>query len=624
MKTATRLWMGAIGDIRFAWREFIVTDVAYKILALALLLPTVGLMQRVALGLSGSEFQADQDILYFFLSPLGLLTLPLIAGGAVAIIVLELACLMVIGQAARARRRVTVRDALGFTLARGLPILRLATHLVVRLLLLALPFVAIAGGIAWRLLSEHDINYYLLNRPPEFVLAALAIGLVAVAMLALLAEKLLSWVYVMPLVLFEDVGPGASFAVSATRTAGHRWRLAALLVGWLGVTLIGSAAILGLVRILGIGLSMLFEQRVTMLLAAAAGLLVFWFAASVVVSLLSNCLFSVLTVNAYRRLGDGRPLYLPGSGDASATPGGALTSRPLQVLFAATAVAALVSGWSLLDGIDTEQDVVVIAHRGAAGSAPENTLAAVEQAIVQGADFVEIDVQETADGTVVVIHDSDLMKIAGVPTKTWELRDDELTDIDIGSWFAPEFADQRVPTLSQVLALTRDRSRTVIELKYYGHERRLAERVVETVEAADATSNVMLMSLSYDAVRRLNSLRPDWTVGLLVAKALGNLSRVEADFLAVNAGMATRRFTRDAQAAGKRVFVWTLNEPADISRMVSRGVDGIITDHPGLARQILTHRASLGSVERLLLDAGLMLGATPEPVDEARELAGPG
>ena len=351
--------------------------------------------------------------------------------------------------------------------------------------------------------------------------------------------------------------------------------------------------------------------------------MVLWLAATMIASLAFTCLYSVLTINAYRRFGDGKPLPADGTQNASARPAhDFIASRPLQVLFAVSAIAALASGLALLDRAGADRTVYVIAHRGAAGNAPENTLASIEEAIRQGADFVEIDVQENRDGTVVVIHDSDLMKVAGIATKVWDLTDRDLRNIDIGSWYGPEFAEQRVPTLQQVLEIARGRAKVNIELKYHGHEDALEQRVGEAVEAADMADDVVVMSLKHSGIQALKALRPDWTTGLLTARALGDLRKVDVDFLAVNAGMATRRFTRGAQAAGKQVYVWTLNEPADISRLVSRGIDGVITDHPALARQILEHRASRGSVERLLMDLALMIGASPEPVDEQRELQG--
>ena len=177
-----------------------------------------------------------------------------------------------------------------------------------------------------------------------------------------------------------------------------------------------------------------------------------------------------------------------------------------------------------------------------------------------------------------------------------------------------EFADQRVPTLAEVLQLVRGKGRLIIELKYYGHDEKLEERVVELVELvelADMVDDVMIMSLDRDGVRKMRDLRPDWTVGLLAAQAAGNLARLDVDFLAVKSNLLTPDFMLAATNSGKQVFVWTLNEAYSMTRAIALGVSGIITNEPVLARQVLQERASLTPTEHLLLHTALLLGWQP-------------
>src|SRR6185503_9581025 len=108
---------------------------------------------------------------------------------------------------------------------------------------------------------------------------------------------------------------------------------------------------------------------------------------------------------------------------------------------------------------------LIIAHRGASAEAPENTLAAFRLAADQKTDFIELDVQESADGQVLVAHDSDLMKVAQEPTKIWEGDAATLRSIDIGSYKDRRFASERVPTLAEALAVCKGRCRVVVELK---------------------------------------------------------------------------------------------------------------------------------------------------------------
>ena len=243
----------------------------------------------------------------------------------------------------------------------------------------------------------------------------------------------------------------------------------------------------------------------------------------------------------------------------------------------------------------------IIAHRGAAGSRPENTLAAIKTAVDEGADWVEIDVQETADGEVVVAHDSDFMKLAGVDLKIWDATMADLTEIDIGSWFDPIYSGERTPTLRQALADVKGRGKVMVELKYYGHDVDLESRVVGVVEEMDMASDVSVMSLKYDGVRKMQSLRPDWRYGVLAATAIGDLAALEADFLAVNTGQASLQLIRRAHERGKQIYVWTVDDPLTMSRMISMGVDGLITNEPALARQVVEARNQLTTYERMAL-----------------------
>ena len=151
-----------------------------------------------------------------------------------------------------------------------------------------------------------------------------------------------------------------------------------------------------------------------------------------------------------------------------------------------------------------------------------------------------------------------------------------------------------------------------IELKYYGHDEKLEQRVVDIVEAHGMASNVVIMSLKIDAVEKMKSIRPDWKAGLLMSLSAGDLKGIDADFLAVNAAFANRSFIRSTHAIGREVHVWTVNDAPTMSTMIGRGVDSLITDKPALARSVLEQRATMSPPERLLLELAGILGVVPE------------
>ena len=327
------------------------------------------------------------------------------------------------------------------------------------------------------------------------------------------------------------------------------------------------------------------------------------------ISFLTISLLALQHIRLYRNAGL-EPSPQPGTAKSKAwqLPIGPRSLGTAAIL--ATLIAAA-SSYYWFQHIDLTDRAVIIAHRGASAAAPENTLAAIQRGVDDGAEWIEIDVQETADGVVVVFHDSDFKRVGRTNLTIWDATSQQLPTIDIGSWFAPEFSTERTPTLKEVLELCRGHCGVLIELKYYGHDQRLEEQVVEIVEATQMTDHVMVMSLKLDGVKKIRALRPQWKIGLLSSVAIGNLTKLDLDFLGLNARAASHHLVQQAHKAGIKVYVWTVNTPMDMSAMLSRGVDGLITDEPKLARDVLSQRATLNPAERLLLELTASLGKQP-------------
>lgn len=612
------LVLSVVCDFRQTWRRLLVIDLLYKLAEFVALWPLVGLALRGFVATTGSSAVADQDILFAVLSPIGLSAVIVVAALGVAVVALEQACLMTIGFGAARNVRVRAADALVYGMRFAVPVLRLSLRAVVQAIILSAPFLAIAGGIYWGLLSEFDINFYLANRPPAFWIAAILAGIDLVVMAAVLVPRLLSWAYALPLVQFEGISPRHALRMSAERTAGHRGQLAVALAGWAIVATVLPTVNVGVVVLLGRTMRPLVKDSITLIVPVIGGLVLLWVIGNVFVTMIQAATFALVTTRLYDRLGNSANARLDERVLAARTQNRERRHVTLRTLFlglAAAAVAAALLGTWLLRGVRFEDNVTVIAHRGGARASPENTMAAFRRAIQDGADQVELDVQETADGEVVVIHDSDLMKIAGVDLKIWNAAREQLDAIDIGSHFSADFSNERVPRLADVLEQCKGKVTVNIELKYYGHDQQLEQRVADLVESAGMESQIVVMSLEYPAVQKMKKLRPQWTVGLLSATAIGDLTKLDSDFLAVNMGMASRGFIRRAHGHGKLVYVWTVNDPVQLSHMISMGVDGVITDDARLAASVLARRSQMSSVERLLVTLAFWIVTVPRDAD---------
>jgi len=234
----------------------------------------------------------------------------------------------------------------------------------------------------------------------------------------------------------------------------------------------------------------------------------------------------------------------------------------------------------------------VIAHRGASADAPENTIAAFELAIRGGADGIELDVHLSKDDQPVVIHDFTLERTtdgAG-PVRQRTVR--ELKRLDAGGWWAGRFRGQRIQTLQEVFERFRDQTRFWIELKggsdlYPGIE----ERVLSTMEVYEVLETSLVQSFDQDALTRIRTLSPEVRLGTLVnLSPLETFVRVPGVVAALcpAAALVTRELVEEMQRAGLDSYVWTVNEPALMDRLVDWGVSGIITDRPGVLRTRLS------------------------------------
>lgn len=597
-----------LSRLRSAWRQILGVHLIYTGLGIILFAPLLGALGQMLLKLSAKPALADMDLLLFALSPTGIIVFVLFATVSVVISAFELSSLMAIGVAGASGKSMNMVSTITFSLSRVRQIFQFAAWLLLKIMMTAAPFLLTGALVAYLLITDYDINYYLVVQPLEFWLAVIIIGMILVMMLALLVRRLVSWSLALPLLLFIGTAPALSFAASEKLTQHSSGMILRVLIAWSVATLLLGIVSTGAVQLLATILAPLFMDSVTFLAILFGLLAILWLLISMLVTALATGSLALFLAALSHRLEPQLHAFnmLPGQ-----LPMFSLVIQKrnwfIVVLIAAVGISTFL-GFILLDKIRMPDNAQLIAHRGAAGAAPENTLSAIRQAITDGADWIEIDVQETADGEVVVFHDRDFMKLAGIDLKVWEANLEQLRDIDIGAWFAPEFAGERVPTLAAVLAEVKGRSQLLVELKYYGHDQQLEQRVIDLIEAAEMQEDTMIMSLEYAGIQKVRALRPNWKVGLLSARAIGDLTRLDVDFLAVNLALARSALLQAAHAAGKALYVWTVNDALAMSQMMSLGVDGIITDEPLLGREVLTMRANLSSVARLLLYVAPLFG----------------
>jgi glycerophosphoryl diester phosphodiesterase len=232
--------------------------------------------------------------------------------------------------------------------------------------------------------------------------------------------------------------------------------------------------------------------------------------------------------------------------------------------------------------------MLIIAHRGASGYAPENTMAAFRLAVEMGAKAIELDIHQTRDHELVVIHDEDLRRVARRKARIRDLTREQLMEFDIGSWFDPCFSAERVPTLADVFELTAGKAELHIEIKkgsrmYPGIE----ERLVDMIQRRDAWKTTLVSSFDHPALYSTRSLDARVRIGYLLGltgmkTAYREMEQLRAESLNMSARQAEAKKVRECRERGLKTLVYTVNTRKELARLAKLGIDGVFTNFPEL------------------------------------------
>lgn len=225
---------------------------------------------------------------------------------------------------------------------------------------------------------------------------------------------------------------------------------------------------------------------------------------------------------------------------------------------------------------------LIIAHRGASAVAPESSEAAIREAVLAGADMIELDVQMTRDGRLVVFHDERLDRTTDGSGVVAKMRYAQIARLDAGRWFHPRFAGERVLPLSQALRLIPGRMRINLELKAVAARAALLRRFIRIVRRAGVQKRLLVSSFDPGLLRRLGDtgLARALICRDQPARALRTAARLGCEAWHPADALVTSRRVVQAHAAGLRVHVWTVDEIRRARQLIRRGVDGIFTNDP--------------------------------------------
>lgn len=582
--------------------QFIGFELLFRLVAAVLFTPLVAWLTTRLIELSGGGAISNYDIASFLLSPKGQLYFGTVVSLAFALTFFEFGGLLALALAIHRGSTIRLPQLIHFLIVSLPNLWRLSVRQFLIYLAIALPCLAVTGVAYLLLLTESDINFYLIAKPPAFWITAAIGTLSGLTFLFFAGQRFLDWSFSIPLVLFHRATPAEALEKSTLLARPHRKELLKLLLRWIAIVtllFLTLGAIMFLLKWVLLGLA---GKHVGLVLSMTAVLAVVQVLAAGLVSIIASSSLASMIARRYAEWGPTilLPDYLT-SGKAILTE---KITKLLKVGWVTVTIMAALSAFAayrIMDALPINEQVGITAHRGSSITAPENTMAAILLAVEEGADYVEIDVQETSDGIVVLAHDKDLMRVFKIKKGIWEVSYDELKDLDSGGWFSPDFSDQRLATLDQVIKAVKGKAQLNIELKFNGHQKQLAKEVVRIVRANDFTNDCILTSLDYAGIQRVRAAGPELRTGMIVSSAIGDVTKLGGDLISISAKSVTRDLIKRAQLAGLEVHVWTVNSIPQMNQMIGMGVDQIITDDPKLLGEVIKERAELSTTELTLL-----------------------
>ncbi len=571
--------------IRQNWKNILLFELLYRGITTPVYMRLVSRGIRLALRAAGYSYLTPANIGNFLIQPVTLLAFAAAAFVGILILSLETAGLVTAFQGSAYYQKLTPLHILWGGLQKMKDEMekrnwQLPLFLAAQYLLIHLPFI---------------LRTIVRYKPANFIFQELKKQPVAVTFLIILLIFGILAVIPRSLTVYGCMIEQKHFHSGVVRswqmTHKRKWRIASLAMFWeLAVILLASAVYAVSVCVAAVCVVYFSRQSLAMavLLSAAdrleTGII---YLASMLAFVL---VFAALSV-AYYQYGNRR--FHAERWDFGYPARGSINRKTLAVVLAALLGVGLFYIYDLVrNGSELSEELLIeteiTAHRGSSVTAPENTIPAIEKAMEEMADSVEIDVQMTSDGVIVLGHDASLKRVAGVNRSIASMTFAQLEQLDVGSWFSKSYEGTRIPALSEVLELCSQKIGLNIEIKYVGKNSDLPEKTAEMIKAYGMENQCVVTSTNLPYLRRVKEVLPEVRTGYIISAAYGNFySSEDVDFISIRSGFVTSALMQNAHEQGKAVYAWTVNSKSELERLTLLGVDGIITDRPVLAREIV-------------------------------------
>ncbi|EEK85826.1 Glycerophosphodiester phosphodiesterase [Bacillus cereus ATCC 4342] len=568
--------------VKFAFWNVLTFQLAYKLLAAIVFVPLFGIIFNKLLYFGGYANATNDELLAFLKTPYGILAIVILSLLALFLIFTEFAVLIIISYFAHKRQKVKLRPILYKTVT-YLP--TLFTYCLPGFILYAVVLLPLLNmGYETALIPQIQI--------PNFITGELfktTMGQVGYyTFFAVVAYLNLRWIFVLPIVVLEQKPFRVAARKSATLVKESFFKVLFFLVGFFISIGIVYVIFLGIYLLCLWGVYEFTNPKGTFALLAESTISVFLTSTLYLFSFIVTPFYIMAITRLYLQKVPVEDVLLEEGLDYSKTKADKCFFQKHRWKFIGVYIVGIITAGMVVAFIVTfisnsYKEPIIMAHRGYISKGVENTKEAIQGAIDAKADYAEIDVLQTKDGELAVIHDLKLKRLANANVHVSDLTMDELRQLTLSQ---DGFSGQ-ISTLDEIIKLAKGKIKLNIEVKLHGGEKDFVNKVLKAIKDNEFEKQCVIQTLHYPLIKEFKRANPDIKVGYILYASRANLKNVKADFYVAEEYMLNKKLVKEARKLNKPIYVWTVNDMESLQGYYKLNVDGIITDYPEDARETI-------------------------------------
>ena len=587
--------------ITYNFKTLIGFEIIYKVLTSIIFIPLFLKIFNLIVTITGFDYLTFENVVSFIINPLTIIMLITLLVLITFYTLIDISTIIVILDCSYQKKKISMKEAFIISCNKAFKIFKKKNLLLAFIIIFLIPFLHI--GISSSVISTIAIPEFIMDYITHNRLLTILYIIVVIALVYLL----LKWLYSIHYFILEDKNFKEAHINSSKLSKKNKLKdLITIALTQLSVSITYFIfIILGLITL--VILSKIFKN--INILGSITYTITWLFIALIfiILTLLSTPIsYGSISALYYKH----KELNKEEIKHIKVTKEEIKNNNPKFNIFKylviiLTIISCTILTYSALNNeltlnVDYERTLEVTAHRGASVKYPENTMSAFRGAKELGADWIELDVQQTKDKKIIVLHDTNLKRTTGVNKNTWETTYDEIKDLDAGSFFSKEYSEERIPLFEEVVKYAKENNiKLNIELKPTGNETDFESSVVDIIKSNSFEDMCVITSQVYEVLENVKKVTNDIETVYVMSLAYGDItSLTSADNFSIEASSINKKLVNDVHKANKKLYGWTVNTEENINKMIDLNVDNIITDDIPLAKKIIDNRQPKNLIQK--------------------------